>query len=124
MTEPLRYAAFTTTPDGGNPAGVVLDSSSLDESAMLAVAAGLGYSESAFVMPLEGREREFGIRYFSPRGEVASCGHATIATGVALAERLGPGPLRFATSVGGGGIRVSGHGVRISAEMAPGRHRA
>jgi len=100
MTEPLRYAAFTTTPDGGNPAGVVLDASSLDESAMLAVAAGLGYSESAFVMPLEGREREFGIRYFSPRQEVAFCGHATIATGVALAERLGPGPLRFATSVG------------------------
>ena len=100
MTEPLRYAAFTTTPDGGNPAGVVLDASGLDESAMLAVAAGLGYSESAFVMPLEGREREFGIRYFSPRHEVAFCGHATIATSVALAERIGPGPLRFATSVG------------------------
>ena len=43
MTEPLRYAAFTTTPDGWNPAGVVLDASSLDESAMLAVAAGVGY---------------------------------------------------------------------------------
>jgi PhzF family phenazine biosynthesis protein len=100
MTEPLRYAAFTTTPAGGNPAGVVLDASDLDEAAMLDLAARLGYSESAFVTPLAGREREFGIRYFSPRHEVAFCGHATIATSVALAERLGPGPLLFATSVG------------------------
>src|SRR5664279_1357699 len=40
------------------------------------------------------------IRYFSPRAEVAFCGHATIATGVALAVRNGAGSLRFATPVG------------------------
>ena len=100
MSEPLRYSAFTTPPDGGNPAGVVLDASNLDEAAMLAVAADLGYSESAFVVPLEDGERAFAMRYFSPRAEVAFCGHATIATSVALAERIGPGPLRFATPVG------------------------
>lgn len=98
MAEPLHYAAFTTAPEGGNPAGVVLDATGLDEAAMLAVAAEIGHSESAFVMPRG--DREFGIRYFSPRHEVAFCGHATIATSVALAERIGPGPLRFATSVG------------------------
>jgi predicted PhzF superfamily epimerase YddE/YHI9 len=35
----LRYAAFTDTPDGGNPAGIVLDASGLDAAAMQAIAA-------------------------------------------------------------------------------------
>ena len=51
MAEPeiLEYAAFTTDPAGGNPAGVVLDASGLDDAQMLAIAAELGHSESAFV---------------------------------------------------------------------------
>ncbi|MFE2104155.1 PhzF family phenazine biosynthesis protein, partial [Streptomyces sp. NPDC059468] len=53
--EVLRYTAFSSTPDGGNPAGVVLDATALDDSDMLAVAADLGYSESAFLTaPPEG----------------------------------------------------------------------
>ena len=84
MTEILRYAAFTDTPAGGNPAGVVLDARGLSDEEMLRIAADLGYSETAFV---EGDD----IRYFSPLAEVPFCGHATIATGVALAERDGPG---------------------------------
>ena len=46
MTEILRYAAFTDVPNGGNPAGVVPDATGLDEAAMLAIAAEVGYSES------------------------------------------------------------------------------
>ncbi|MET8829036.1 PhzF family phenazine biosynthesis isomerase [Streptomyces sp. NPDC004610] len=103
--EVLRYTAFSGTPDGGNPAGVVLDASGLDDSAMLAIAAGLGYSESAFLTaPPAGlggaEERAYRIRYFSPRAEVPFCGHATIATAIALAERTGPGKLVFATRAG------------------------
>ena len=47
--EVLRYAAFSTTPNGGNPAGLVLDARHLDETGMLAVAAAVGYAETAFV---------------------------------------------------------------------------
>lgn len=47
--EVLRYTAFSGTPGGGNPAGVVLDATGLGDADMLAVAAGLGYSESAFL---------------------------------------------------------------------------
>ncbi|MBK3581682.1 PhzF family phenazine biosynthesis protein, partial [Streptomyces sp. MBT65] len=47
--EVLRYTAFSSDPDGGNPAGVVLDAAALDDSEMLAVAAELGYSETAFL---------------------------------------------------------------------------
>src|ERR1700741_5487256 len=68
----LRYAAFTDRPDGGNPAGVVLDASGLSDERRLAIAAERGYSESAFLVGDD-------IRYFSPFSEV-SCGvHATVA---------------------------------------------
>lgn len=48
-TEVLRYAAFTTTHDGGNPAGVVLDATRLDDARMQAIAADIGYAEMVFV---------------------------------------------------------------------------
>ncbi|EON21989.1 hypothetical protein CF8_4197 [Nocardioides sp. CF8] len=95
----LRYAAFTQDGTGGNPAGVVLNADSLDDAGRLAVAAQIGYSETAFIEagPQQGKYR---VRYFSPRAEVAFCGHATIATAVALAERRGPGDLIFDTLAG------------------------
>ncbi len=104
MTTPdvLRYSAFTTDPAGGNPAGVVLDATGLDEAAMLAVAAEVGYSETAFVVPRAG-DREFDVRYFSPLVEVPFCGHATVATAVALGL---PGTLHFHTRAGVVAIEV------------------
>src|SRR4051812_16711499 len=103
--EVLRYTAFSSPPDGGTPAGVVLDATALDDSDMLAIAADLGYSESAFLTAppegLGGQEgRAYSIRYFSPKAEVPFCGHATVAAAVALAERIGPGELVFATRAG------------------------
>lgn len=98
MTEVLRYAAFTTTPQTGNPAGVVLDVQDLTDDAMQAIAAEVGYSETAFAVPTG--PRQYTVRYFSPLAEVAFCGHATIATAVALAERDGTGNLLFTTKAG------------------------
>jgi predicted PhzF superfamily epimerase YddE/YHI9 len=37
VTEVLRYAVFTNDPAGGNPAGVVLDASGLDETTISAI---------------------------------------------------------------------------------------
>lgn len=99
MTAVLRYAAFTSDPAGGNPAGVVLDGADLSEAQMQEIAAEVGYSESAFVVGVHG-ERDLDLRFFSPLAEVAFCGHATIATAVALAERTGSGALRFGTAAG------------------------
>ena len=98
--EILRYTAFSTDSAGGNPAGVVLDAAVLDDAGMLATAAEVGYSETAFVTAADQAARRFRLRYFSPLAEVAFCGHATVATAVALAERIGPGPLAFDTPVG------------------------
>lgn len=97
--EVLRYTAFSADPAGGNPAGVVLDAAGLDEERMLAIAAELGYSESAFLTERTG-EGVYTIRYFSPKAEVPFCGHATVATALALAERDGPGALEFTTPAG------------------------
>ena len=84
----LRLAAFTTDPSGGNPAGVWIGESLPADAEMQRIAAEVGYSETAFLAPdgsgLAGR---FRVRYFSPLAEVPFCGHATIASGVALAER-------------------------------------
>ncbi|MCT2590153.1 PhzF family phenazine biosynthesis protein [Streptomyces sp. N2-109] len=104
--EPLRYTAFSSSPEGGNPAGIVLDARGLSDEAMLAIAAEVGYSETAFLTPpppgLTGAEpgRAYTIRYFSPVAEVPFCGHATVATAVALAETAGLGELLFASPVG------------------------
>ncbi|MEU3350306.1 PhzF family phenazine biosynthesis isomerase [Streptomyces sp. NPDC037389] len=114
----LRYTAFSSDPAGGNPAGVVLDASALDDTARLAVAAGLGYSETAFLTaPPEGLGepgRAFTLRFFSPLEEVSFCGHATVATAVALAERRGPGEFVFATAVGTVPVEVD---VRLRATL-------
>ncbi|BDH08788.1 PhzF family phenazine biosynthesis isomerase [Streptomyces seoulensis] len=99
-TEVLRYAAFTPDPAGGNPAGVVLDATGLDGRRMLELAAETGYSETAFLTERDEARRRFTVRYFSPLAEVAFCGHATVATAVALAERIGPGELLFDTPAG------------------------
>jgi len=115
VVDVLRYAAFSADPRGGNPAGVVLGADLSDVAGMQAVAARVGYSETAFaarvvpdlldsppdpgaVSPV--RARHFAIRYFSPLIEVPFCGHATIATAVAIADRLGPGPLVLHTPAG------------------------
>jgi PhzF family phenazine biosynthesis protein len=97
--EVLRYAAFTENGRGGNPAGVVLDANCLTDAQMLAIAQAIGYSETAFVLPVDGSSH-LGLRFFSPRAEVAFCGHATIATAVALAERKGADKLLFSTRAG------------------------
>jgi PhzF family phenazine biosynthesis protein len=95
-----RYAAFTTDPAGGNPAGVVLAAQGLTDPTMLAIAAEVGYSETAFVTNSDDLNRRYRLRYFSPLAEVPFCGHATVATAVAIAGRIGPGPLVFDTMAG------------------------
>ncbi|MGW7369565.1 PhzF family phenazine biosynthesis protein [Streptomyces sp. NPDC054841] len=120
--EVLRYTAFSSDPDGGNPAGVVLDAAGLDDSDMLGIAAGLGYSESAFLTaPPEGLGgadgRAYTLRFFSPKAEVPFCGHATVATAVALAERMGPGELLFATPAGTVPVSVTEEGGALRATL-------
>ena len=115
--EILRYAAFTSTPEGGNPAGVVLDATALDDADMQRIAAEVGYAETAFVTEagVGGDPRRSRLRYFSPIAEVPFCGHATIATAVALAARDGEGAFDFETPVGAITIETSRTGGQLTA---------
>jgi PhzF family phenazine biosynthesis protein len=108
----LRYTAFDLDGSGGNPAGVVLDARGMDDRRMQQIAAEVGFSETAFLMNEGADERRLRMRYFSPLAEVPFCGHATIATAVALAERQGIGNLRLVTSVGE---------VKVETRLADGR---
>ncbi|MFI8432594.1 PhzF family phenazine biosynthesis protein [Streptomyces sp. NPDC079020] len=116
LPEVLHYTAFSADPDGGNPAGVVLDASGLDDAGMLAVAAELGYSESAFLTERTG-DAAYTIRYFSPKAEVPFCGHATVATAIALADRDGPGDLVFTTAAGPVPVTVVREGDELRATL-------
>lgn len=110
----LRYAAFTEDPAGGNPAGVVLDADGMTDAEMQAVAAEVGYSETAFLTS-NGGPGEFTLRYFSPLAEVPFCGHATIATAVAMG---GEGEVMFHTLNGPVAIRRGG-GTATLTSVAP-----
>jgi PhzF family phenazine biosynthesis protein len=83
-----RFSSFSDGERGGNPAGVVIADAMPDAVRMQAVAAEVGFSETAFAAPVDGGWR---VRYFSPESEVPFCGHATIALGAALARREGDG---------------------------------
>lgn len=115
MAQIQRYAAFTSDPAGGNPAGVVLGAEALREEDMQAIAAEVGYSETAFAW--QDGVRRFGLRFFSPLAEVAFCGHATIATAVALAEREGAGDLVFDTPAGEIAVTTTAGADGVSASM-------
>jgi PhzF family phenazine biosynthesis protein len=100
VTEVLRYAAFTVDGQGGNPAGVVLDARGLVGTDMQAIAADVGYSETAFLVARPDEPNVYDVRYFSPKREVPFCGHATVASAVALVELSPAAELIFHTPAG------------------------
>ncbi len=94
MIKIKQVDAFTGTPYGGNPAGVVTDARGLTEEQMQRVAGEMNLSETAFVTPSPDDAADFNVRFFTPKNEVDLCGHATIATFFTLAEegRIRPIP--------------------------------
>lgn len=111
----LRLTAFAETASGGNPAGVWIGDVMPDDRAMQQIARDVGYSETAFVAPLEGNERT--VRYFSPEAEVSFCGHATIAAGAALGSEGGETTYRLKTGIGVVPITVRSHNGRTEISL-------
>jgi PhzF family phenazine biosynthesis protein len=92
-----RLAAFADGSKGGNPAGVVIDASLPDAATMQGIAAEVGYSETVFAAP---QGDGWTVRYYSPKAEVAFCGHATVALGAALGRRFGANVFDLALAQG------------------------
>jgi PhzF family phenazine biosynthesis protein len=100
----LKIAAFAYDNKGGNPAGVVICDEMPTKKEMIGIAKQVGYSETAFLKPLNDGWR---IRYFSPEIEVPFCGHATIASGAALGDRLGAGVYKLIRNEGEISVNVT-----------------
>ncbi len=75
--------AFASKRFSGNPAAVCILPEEKDAAWMLAVAAELNLSETAFVVS---QDDSFQLRWFTPSVEVALCGHATLAAAHVLWE--------------------------------------
>ena len=111
----MRYSAFSTKPTGGNPAGVWIGNELPSKKEMQTIARQVGYSETAFIAPMTGFNRT--VRYYSPEIEVTFCGHATIASGVALGSIDGLGTYTFSTLVGDIPVSVTEQSGQFSAAL-------
>ena len=99
--ELFQVDAFARRPFEGNPAAVCPLDAWLDEPLMQSIAAENNLSETAFLVR-GGAAADWELRWFTPRAEVDLCGHATLASGWVVLERLerGRDAVRFATRSG------------------------
>lgn len=114
----LRYFvvdAFTNRPFAGNPAAVVPLDHWKDDRWLQNVAMEMNLSETAFLVP---NADGYDLRWFTPKAEVDLCGHATIASAVALA-RLGklPDGSRVTFSTRSGVLSAERQGSRIALDF-------
>jgi PhzF family phenazine biosynthesis protein len=93
----FQVDAFTAGSLTGNPAAVMPLERWLDDGLMQAIAGENNLSETAFTVPSERDDADFGLRWFTPTNEVELCGHATLAAGHVL---MTSGPVRFSTQSG------------------------
>ncbi|MGB1204473.1 MAG: PhzF family phenazine biosynthesis protein [Chitinophagales bacterium] len=89
--------AFTDKPFSGNPAGVCLIKTEIDEKIMQSIASELNLSETAFLLQQK-NDTQYNIRYFTPTTEIDFCGHATLASAKIILDKMGKGKVEFITS--------------------------
>jgi PhzF family phenazine biosynthesis protein len=111
--------AFTNRPFTGNPAAVVpLDRWRSDEW-LQSVALEMNLSETAYLVPIADGYR---LRWFTPKVEVALCGHATLASAFVLAHlgQLTAGSsVTFATQSGKLTARLAGSHIELDFPALP-----
>ena len=94
--------SFTKEKFKGNPAGVVINADGLSDIQMQLIARELNNSETAFLFSNDSDDCDGVIRYFTPKTEVPTCGHATIAAMYAKAveQDLDSAVLKIKTKIG------------------------
>jgi PhzF family phenazine biosynthesis protein len=90
LNRAVLIEAFSEGPGGGNGAAVVLLNQPASAAWMQRIAGSLKQSETAFLLQ---EQNQWLLRWFTPSCEVPLCGHATLASLLALAhwDRLQPG---------------------------------
>ena len=80
--------AFADSAFTGNPAAVMFLDRWLPDGVLQGIAADNNLSETAFLVPHDGPDADFQLRWFTPVLEVALCGHATLASGHVVLEAM------------------------------------
>ncbi|NYJ08548.1 PhzF family phenazine biosynthesis protein [Petropleomorpha daqingensis] len=103
----FQLDAFATRRFTGNPAAVVVLERFPDDALLQAVAAENNLAETAFLVRSTDADR---LRWFTPTVEVPLCGHATLAAGAVVLERLEPGRDRVVFDTASGPLTVERDG--------------
>src|SRR5258708_15220802 len=115
MQVPLyQVDAFTSRRFAGNPAAVCPLERWLSDEIMQAIAAENNLAETAFFVP---RGSEFDLRWFTPTVEVDLCGHATLASGFVLLNKLEPQRQRAIFHTRSGPLTVARDGDRLTMDF-------
>lgn len=110
----FQLDAFGDAPFSGNPAAVCVPPEDVGEERMQAIAAQLNLSETAFLRP---SSDGWAIRWFTPRSEVDLCGHATLASGAVVLDRLEPGGEQVSFASRSGPLGVARRGGRFELDF-------
>ena len=115
--------AFADRPLTGNPAAVCPLETWLPAPTMQAIASEMNLSETVFFAP-DPQRGGFGIRWFTPTREVDLIGHATLAAGFLVLERLQPGAEAVRFLSGGTELSVTRDASSLALEMPALRPRS
>ncbi len=115
MQAPLiQVDAFTQELFSGNPAAVCPLLEWPTDSLMQAIAAENNLSETAFIVPVPDRYR---LRWFTPKLEVALCGHATLAAAHVVMRHLRPDLTEVTFDTRSGPLSVVKQGERLTMDF-------
>jgi PhzF family phenazine biosynthesis protein len=103
--------AFTSTLFKGNPAAICPLQSWLPAETMQKIAAENNLSETAFFVK-DGAD--YALRWFTPKGEVDLCGHATLASAFVVFTYLEPALRRVSFHTMSGALEVTKEGSLLA----------
>ena len=90
----VQADVFSDSPFGGNPVVVILDAHDMRDAEMLAIARGLSFAETGFIVPPSVDGADVRLRFFTPATEVPFSGHLMLGAAYVLMTQPG-GPLEF-----------------------------
>ncbi|EJD43233.1 Diaminopimelate epimerase-like protein [Auricularia subglabra TFB-10046 SS5] len=115
----LQYTvvdAFTSRVFAGNPAAVIVLPSELPDTTLQLIAREFNLSETAFLLPIDGENDAYTLRWFTPTREVPLCGHATLASAHVVFNSTDAKQVTFQTRWSGklGAVRHDSGKIQLS----------
>lgn len=105
MRTPIfQVDAFTSRLFAGNPAAVMPLERFPSNEILQAIAVENNLAETAFLVP---QGDDYHLRWFTPACEVPLCGHATLASGAVVLQKLQPGRASVVFHTASGPLKVT-----------------